>query len=51
MHFFGNYFETPFRYMGIVYVIMALLVVLLVYCTLVFSDILVYIVCICVFYY
>lgn len=27
MHFFGNYFVTPFGYMGIVYVMMALLVV------------------------
>ncbi|MBP2638864.1 MAG: hypothetical protein H6Q69_3698 [Firmicutes bacterium] len=41
MYFFGSYFVTPFRYMGIVYVIMVLLVVLLEYYTLVLSEILV----------
>lgn len=41
MHFFGNYFETPSRYMGIVYVILVLLIILLVYYTLALSETLV----------
>lgn len=43
MYLFGNNLATIFRYMGIVYVIMALFAVLIVYCTFILSEILVWI--------